>query len=163
LSTSAMKSGGNTARRLLPFLVSSITVARSVFETFIEARKAATHMLQVQKLGTYLGHIQLPRELKSPQIEATSDAGGGTRTPDTRIMIRASPEAMRFLRRWTFPPMLSVLPELRSSVHRPVHRRRLVASGSGAEDDSDRWRRFGRFLTEGAMQSYGACKLGAGH
>lgn len=34
--------------------------------------------------------------------------------------------------------MLSVLPELRSSVHRPVHRRHLVRSVSSAESDRDR-------------------------
>src|SRR4051794_6494662 len=60
---------------------------------------------------------------------STGDAGGGTRTPDTRIMIRGSRAVMRFLYRRSFCRMFSVVPELLSSVHRPVHRLSYPRSG----------------------------------
>ena len=68
-------------------------------------------------------------------LGSRSDAGGGTRTPDTRIMILSRPAVMRFLSRPTLPRMLFLLPKLRSSVHGSVHRRHRVASESSAVDD----------------------------
>jgi hypothetical protein len=38
--------------------------------------------------GTHLGHKQFQDREENAEIQATSDAGGGTRTPDMRIMMR---------------------------------------------------------------------------
>ena len=49
----------------------------------LDARCGVRH----EKLGTHRGHICLEAVALEPEFGSIANAGGGTRTPDTRIMI----------------------------------------------------------------------------